>query len=486
MRMRAILAAVALAALMACGGSSDEAQTGLESATVERTDLVSSVAATGTVEPIRVIDVKSQASGEILEVAVELGDRVEQGDLLVRIDPRDVQNAYDQAEADLQVAQARMQVAERQLERVQSLHDSAIVTDEELEGAILENADAQANLVKARTNLQLARERLNDVVVRAPIRGIVVEKNVEDGQIVTSTREVTGGTTLVRMADLSEVQVRTLVDETDVGSITAELPATIRVEAYPDREFRGRVLMVEPQAVVEQNVTMFAVLVRIQNEEDLLRPGMNADVEMVTGRQDDVLALVNGAVKAEDEARQLAEALGLELPEPAAEEPAPGQAGAETPPSPTPEADGQSTESGTAQAAPAQATPAQDGEGGQELRERLRNMSAEERRRYFESLTPAERRELMQRAGSAREQEVTAARRNPGRHRPGYVFQRDGEGRLVLHPVTIGLSTWERTEIVSGLAEGDQVVIVPQSLIQQREMLDRVRKRSGIPGVQRQ
>ncbi|MGH7559222.1 MAG: efflux RND transporter periplasmic adaptor subunit [Gemmatimonadota bacterium] len=473
MRIRASFAGVALAAFTACGGSGDDAPTGLQSATVERMDLVSSVAATGTVEPIRVIDVKSQASGEILEVAVELGDRVEQGDLIARIDPRDVQNAYDQAEADLHVAQARVQVAERQLERVQSLHDSAIVTDEELEGAILENADAQAALVKARTNLQLARERLNDVVVRAPIRGIMVEKNLEDGQIVTSTREVTGGTTLVRMADLSEVQVRTLVDETDVGSVVPGMPATIRVQAYPDREFYGRVLMVEPQAVVEQNVTLFAVLVRIQNEQDLLRPGMNADVEMVTGRRDGVLALVNGAVKSEDEARQLGEALGLELPQPTTD-----GAGGEASPSSTPAAGGPSTGSGTAQAA-----PTQDGEGGQDLRERLRNMSAEERRRYLETLSSAERRELMQRT---RAEETAIAGRNPGRPQPAYVFQRDGEGRLMLHPVTIGLSTWERTEIVSGLAEGDQVVLVPQSLIQQRELLDRVRERSGIPGVQRQ
>ncbi len=482
MRAREALSAVALAALLACGGSGDGAPAGLESVAVERRDLVSSVAATGTVEPIRVIDVKSQASGEILEVAVELGDRIEQGDLIARIDPRDVQNAYDQAEADLELARARVQVAERQLERVQSLHDSAIVTDEELEGAILENADAQAALVRARTNLQLARERLNDVVVRAPIGGTVVEKSVEDGQIVTSTREVTGGTTLVRMADLAEVQVRTLVDETDVGAVSAGLSATIGVEAYPDREFRGSVLKVEPQAVVEQNVTMFAVLVRIQNEEDLLRPGMNADVEMVTGRREDVLALPNGAIKTEDEARPLAEVLGLELPEPPVE--GPGRRsragdGADLPEEGSPRAD--ASEAGTAHAA-----PAQDGQGRQHLRERLREMTPEERRRHLEGLSPAERRELMLQARADREEEAAADRRTPGRPRPAYVFQYDPEGRLELRPITIGLSTWEDTEIVSGLQEGEQVALVPQSLIQQREMLDRVRERTGVPGVRRQ
>jgi HlyD family secretion protein len=425
-----------LATTAACGGGERQAPVGLESAVVERTDLVSTVAATGTVEPIRVIDVKSQASGEILEVAVELGDNVEQGALLVRIDPRDVQNAFDQAEADLQVARAGAQVAERQFDRVQELHRSQVVTDEELENAILQNANAQAELVKARTNLQLARERLNDVVVRAPIGGTVVERSIEEGQIVTSTREVSGGTTLLRMADLAEVQVRTLVDETDVGSVATDLPATIRVEAFPEREFAGRVLKVEPQAVVEQNVTMFAVLVRIRNDGDLLKPGMNADVEMVTGRRDDVLALPNGAIKSVEEARPLAEVLGLELPG------ATGSDGAAAQGRP---------QAGTARAAPSGAAPGRDGP-----------------------------------ALVARRIDAAANAGDTGLRRAAYVFRYDEEGRLELHPVTIGLSTWERTEVVTGLEEGASVVLVPQALIQQSEMLDRVRERSGVPGVRRQ
>ena len=460
---------VAIGMLAACGGAGDDAPTGLETVRVERQDLVSSVAATGTVEPVRVIDVKSQASGEILEVAVDLGDRVEPGALLVRIDPRDVRNAYDQAEADLQVAQAQAQITERQLERARELHEAQVVTNEELESAILQHANADAALVKARTNLQLARERLNDVVVRAPIRGTVVEKNVEEGQIVTSTREVTGGTTLVRMADLAEVQVRTLVDETDIGAVHPGLPATIRVEAYPDREFQGAVLKVEPQAVVEQNVTMFAVLVRIRNEEDLLRPGMNADVEMVTGRRENVLALPNGAIKTETEARQLAEVLGIEVPVPAA-----GRSGNGPPNS----SDARIPPQVTVQAAPSDTL--------QDLRQRLRSMSPEQRRRAFDKLSPAERRELMQRAQEAREAQAAVDRQNPGRARPAFVFQYDEAGRLQLRPVTIGLSTWERTEIVSGLEEGDPVVLVPQALIQQRELLERIRERTGVPGVRRQ
>ncbi|HSM08641.1 MAG TPA: efflux RND transporter periplasmic adaptor subunit, partial [Gemmatimonadota bacterium] len=223
-----IIAALLLVAACSSGRGDEGDALGLDTSAATVREVTSTVAATGTIEPIRVIDVKSQASGEVTEVAVELGDEIERGELLVRINPRDVRNAFEQAQADLDVAEARATIAERQLGRMAALRDSAAVTEEEYENALLENANARATLIKARTSLTLARERLNDVAVAAPITGTVVEKTVEEGQIITSAQEVSGGTILLRMADLNEVQVRTLVDETDIGAIKAGLPATIQ------------------------------------------------------------------------------------------------------------------------------------------------------------------------------------------------------------------------------------------------------------------
>ncbi|MFQ5890138.1 MAG: efflux RND transporter periplasmic adaptor subunit [Gemmatimonadota bacterium] len=460
-----------------CGsGAAEELSNGLATVTVERRSIVSSVAATGTVEPIRVIEVKSQASGEVLEVAAELGDRVARGDMLVRIDPRDVRNAFEQAEADLEVARARLGIAERQLERTRALRDSAVVTEEELENAILEHANARASLVKAETNLELAQDKLHDVTVRAPITGTVIEHNVEEGQIVTSTREVTGGTTLLRMADLAEVQVRTLVDETDIGKIEPGLPATIRVEAYPDRAFEGRVLKIEPQAVVEQNVTLFAVLTRIRNEEDLLRPGMNADVEVVVGRRAQALALPNGGIKTPPEARQLVQALGLDAaalearpPGPEArDEPRPGGASA-----------------GAGRAGPEAGEPREAGASSLPSRAEIRAMSQEERRRFVQRLSPADRQRLFTEFRAQREREQREERADPGRPKPAFAFVTDAEGRLTVKPILIGLSNWEYTEILAGLEEGERVVEVPLSLVQQQELLERIRSRSGVPGIRR-
>jgi len=456
-------------AVAACGTSpADEPAMGLTKTTAEVKDITSAVAATGTVEPIRVIDVKSQASGEVREVAVELGETVERGALLVRIDPRDVRNAYDQAVAELDVANARFTVAQRKLERTGNLRESQVVTEEEYEDALLENANAKAALVKAEVNLELAEDRLNDVAVSAPITGMIVEKTVEEGQIITSAKEVTGGTILLRMADLNEVQVRTLVDETDIGAIQAGLEATIKVEAYPDREFTGRVLQIEPQAVVEQNVTLFAVLTRIQNQEGLLKPGMNADVEIEVGARDGVLALANGGIKTVDEARALVDALGLD-PELLSQR-------VES------ERDREAAEPDTGNTDSAEESGQAD-DSGLPTMEQIQAMSRDERRKAMQDLSPGDRQRMFAMFQEQRAAQERAQRADPAAPKPAFVFVETPEGQLTLKPIMIGLSDWDYTEVVAGLVAGDVVFQVPQGLVQQSEMLEFMRRRTAMPGM---
>lgn len=463
-----VFTVLGLAAAGCATGEANEPEQTLQRLTAGRQTIVSSVEATGTVEPIRIIEVKSQAGGEVLELPVELGDNVEQGTLLVRIDPRDVNNAHAQAQADLDVAEAQADVAERQLERVEALHESDIVTSEELENAILSAANARASLVRATTNLELAEDKLDDVTLRAPITGTVVERTVEQGQVVTGTRDLTGGTVLMRMADLTEVQVRMLVDETDIGRLQPGLPADITVEAYPNRTFRGSVLKIEPQAVVEQNVTMFAVLTRISNEEDLLRPGMNADVEVVIGRQEDVLAVANSGIKSQQEAVQIVRALEIAADVNALLRDFQSQD------RPAAEGDG----------------PAEGEEepmiGGVPMSE-FQSMSQEERMRVFQNMSDEERRRMMQQfrnqGGGGPGGGRGGPARRPDEPRPAFVFRYDASGLLDLKPVMIGLSDFDHTQIVRGLEEGEEIVAVPTSLIAQQEFLDRIRSRTGLPGI---
>jgi HlyD family secretion protein len=279
---------------------------------VEHRDIVVSARASGTIQPDTVVEVKSKASGEILELKVETGQVVKRGALMARVDPRNPRNLAAQAQADLEVAEARLTNATSQKRRADELFKSQSITEQEHETALLDYANARAEVVRARVAVDDARNQLDDTNVLAPITGTIIEKLVERGQVISSpTRDVGGGTVLMKMADLGLVQVRTLVDETDIGKIQVGQRATVTVDAFPNRPFEGSVLKIEPQAQTEQNVTMFPVQVRIDNRGGLLRPGMNSEVEVHVGQREDVLAVPNSALRTQRDVGSAAQVLGL-------------------------------------------------------------------------------------------------------------------------------------------------------------------------------
>ena len=311
-----VLLSFAALVVLGCGASEAEPAARLQTTGVERGVLRITAEATGTVEPIRKVEVKSKASGEVLALSVDVGDLVQTGALLARIDPRDVRNSFDQAAADLEVAEARLEISQAQNQRSRELLEGGVITAQEYENARLDLANAQASLIKARTNESLAELRLGDVTITAPLAGTIIQKSVEEGQVIQSASgNVSGGTTLFVMANLLEMQVRTLVDETDMGPIRPGMLATVRVEAFPDQIFQGYVEKVEPQGVVQQSVTMFPVIVRLDNRADVLRPGMNADVEILIDEAADILLVPNNAIVLPQDVGPAALVLGLDTEE---------------------------------------------------------------------------------------------------------------------------------------------------------------------------
>jgi HlyD family secretion protein len=309
---RAAAAIVAMVALNSCGDGADRAPQ-YETAAAERGDLRVVVEASGTIEPVSSVEVKSKASGEILELGAEIGDTVEAGRLLVRIDPRTPRNLVAQAEAEVAAAAARLATARAQLARGEKLHASAWINDAEYEALELAVANTRAEEVAARVALENARIALEDTEVRAPASGTILTRLVEPGQVISSpTQDVGGGTLLLTMADLGRVRARVRVDETDIGKLSAGIPARIRVAAYPGRSFAGAIEKIEPQAVIDQNVTLFAVLISIGNEEGLLRPGMNVDAVFDVARRDAVLTLPVMALRAARDIEATAEILGVD------------------------------------------------------------------------------------------------------------------------------------------------------------------------------
>jgi len=275
-------------------------------------DISVSAQAAGVIEPDTTVEVKSKASGEILDIRVQTGDRVERGALMVRVDQRIPRNSLLQSEAGLEVALARLANAEAQKRRSDELYETQSITQAEYEDTLLDYANAKAALVQAQVAVENDRIAMDDTDVLAPISGTIIAKNVERGQVISSpTRDVSGGTVLLTMADLSLVQVRTLVDETDIGKIRPGLHATVSVASYPNQPFEGDVLKIEPMAETQQNVTMFPVLIRIPNSDGLLRPGMNAEVEINIGSREGVLSVPNAALRTDRDVGSAAEVLGL-------------------------------------------------------------------------------------------------------------------------------------------------------------------------------
>ncbi|MGK7313199.1 MAG: efflux RND transporter periplasmic adaptor subunit [Candidatus Longimicrobiales bacterium M2_2A_002] len=470
-KVRGALALLMAGAVAACSGSdaAEASQNGTRDdiAVAERGDLEIRVEAAGQIEPILVVEVKSKASGEITELHVETGDEVEQGELLAEVDPRDVRNALAQAQADLDVAEARVQIAQSQADRSRELREANVLTQQELEQSILELANARAALTRAETNLELAQERMGDVTIRAPIAGTIIEKPVEAGTIISSaSANVSGGTTLMTMADLSTMQVRTLVDETDIGKVESGQVARVRVEAYPNRTFDGRVYKIEPQAVIDQNVTMFPVLVRLDNEERLLKPNMNAEVQIDVARRADVVLVPNAAVVGMNDATAAGAVLDLSADEV--------------------REDMQQTRAPAADGSGAGATGPGAGEGTDGDREDCSSLMARARtdRGSLSDDDRARVRECFQAMGGRGGMGARGGGSGSDEARPAVVFvstETGPEARVV----RLGLNDWDRTEVVSGLEAGEEVILisVAQMRQQQEEIMNRIRQRtSPIPG----
>ena len=270
------------------------------------------VEASGTIEAISAVEIKSKASGEILYLGAEVGDFIQKGDVLARIDQRTPSNALSQAQADLDVAKVRLGNADSQLKRGIELHKSKSISDKAFEDIQEQHATAKAQQVRAEVFLENAKIALDDTLVRSPIKGTVIFRPVEMGQVITSpTAAVGGGTLLMTMADLNQVRVRAVVDEIDVGKVSLNQEVTLRVSAFRDKKFTGMVSKVEPRGLDVQNVTTFPVLIDIENKENLLLLGMNTEVEIEILNEKASLAVPSGSLRTRKDISFVASLVGV-------------------------------------------------------------------------------------------------------------------------------------------------------------------------------
>ena len=441
--MKAIYA-ILLASVVAVGAckKTTDPTVVIEAAPVERRSIVLSAQANGTVEPVVVVEVKSKASGTIVRMPVEVGSNVRVGDLLVQIDPRDVQNQYDQAAADLSSATVQRTVTLAQRNRSADLYRQKIITAQEMEQATLAFANADAAVIKARTNLSIARLRLQDATVSAPTNGTIIERPVSVGTVITSaTSSASGGTTILKMADLSRVRLRAFVNETDIGNVKPGQTATVTVDAFPNRRFVGIVERVEPQAIVQSSVTMFPVLVSLDNTDGALKPGMNGQVVMDIARKDNVLAVPSDAIRNARDAATVAPVLGVN-PDSLRSMLAAGR----------------------------RATPSGLGGGGDTTR----------RRRFAQGGAGGA-------GGAASTTGISfgsgqAGSGGGGGRAGGQIVFVKKEGKYTPRAVRVGISDFDYTEVLSGVNQGEQVALLGAALLQAQREQQQQRIRAGTGG----
>lgn len=289
---------------------------------VKRGDVESVVNATGALEPVNTVVVGTEVSGQISELYVDFNDEVEQGEVIARLDPRTFEARHLQREADLEVANANIVSRNAELTRAKSnlrraqselsrreelaLDGHVSASELELDRNALDQAlaareiaeasvtNAQAGLTQANASLAQSTLDLERTYIRAPISGTVINRAVEIGQTVAAS--FSAPELFVIAHDLHEMKVEASVDEADVGRLREGLATRFSVDAYPDREFRGRVAQIRKSPNENQSVVTYKVIVTARNDDLSLFPGMTANVEIVLGSRQDVLTVPNSAL----------------------------------------------------------------------------------------------------------------------------------------------------------------------------------------------
>jgi HlyD family secretion protein len=261
----------------------------------DRGDVVQVISANGNVNPVTSVNVGTQVSGAIIKLHADYNSEVKQGQLLAELDPALFNAALAQSEANLNSAKAGLRLAESKEARTRSLVGKGFISQAELDTAVKELEAAQAQVELVRAQVDRDKTNLRYTVIRSPISGVVVARNVELGQTVASSFNTP---TLFQIArDLAQMQIETSIAEADIGGIKAGLSARFRVDAYPGQFFRGEVRQVRLNPTILSNVVSYTVIVSADNAEGKLKPGMTAFVQITANRRDGVLRVPNAALR---------------------------------------------------------------------------------------------------------------------------------------------------------------------------------------------
>ncbi len=266
-------------------------------ATVTRRDILSSVLATGVIRPMvgAEVQVGSRASGILQTLNVSIGDQVKANQVLARLDQTEFQARLDLALAGQETAEVEARFAGIDLTRARELQAREVIPQSELDAVERRQQVAAAGLSQARANVRSAQIQLDYTVIRAPVSGVVASVSTQVGETVAASF---ASPTFVTIIDLDRLEIWAYVDETDIGRVEVGQEARFTVDTYPDTDFRGTVMAIQPKAEIVDNVVNYVTLIEIGTTEgETLRPEMTTTVNILLDGREDVLTLPNGAVR---------------------------------------------------------------------------------------------------------------------------------------------------------------------------------------------
>ena len=296
-----------------------------ETVRVLRGDLIVKEAETGSLEPINVVEIKSEQAGEVKRLYIHAGDTVKAGQPLATIQQESNQ-ARKVAEVRAAIEQERLNLeeAEREWGRAKELFEKGFISRKEMESSekAKENAKIKHDLAKRQLLLTLGGNRalyekylqrdlnsreVDEFTIDSPLSGTVIEVDISEGEIVSSgATAVSGGTTLMRIADLSKMWVKTKINEVNIGRIQVGQPVEVRLDAVPDQVYRGSVVKISPKGEKVNNIVTYEVTIELMNSDQRLMPSMTANIDILTRVEKDVLTLpLNALEKAEGKERVL-------------------------------------------------------------------------------------------------------------------------------------------------------------------------------------
>jgi HlyD family secretion protein len=299
MNKKVIIGGVAAVAVVALAGfffsGKKERKVSFETATIVNTTISSSVTATGTIEPVTSVTVGTQVSGIVSRLYVDYNSVVKKGQVIAELDKTNLISELSTQKANLSSAESKFAYQKTNFERYQKLYDKGLVSADDFENAKLSYLQAQESVTTAKESVRKAETNLSYATITSPIDGVVLSKAVEEGQTVAASFNTPELFTIAQ--DLTNMQVVADVDEADIADVKHGARVTFTVDAYPDDVFEGKVTQVRQSATTTNNVVTYEVVISAPNSDLKLKPGLTANVTIVTQEKQNVLAAPVAALR---------------------------------------------------------------------------------------------------------------------------------------------------------------------------------------------